>query len=217
MPPAPDLLKQYRLYIAMFLLNLAIVVGVIYLLRREPPRTVVVTQLPTRAGTTVTKKSPALITVSVSGAVNQPGVIQLGADARLADAIQKAGIKPEADLSKLNLTLVLHQGDQISIPARAPSSPPAPSANSLVSSTASPTSQNTPSQPTLSPQNAKINLNTASLAELDTLPGIGPALAQRIIDYRSENGGFKSVEEIKEVRGIGDILFDEIKDHVIIE
>lgn len=216
MPSVPDPLKSYRLYAAMFLLNLAIVIGVIYLLRREPPRAIVVVKSPARAGTATTKNTVGFITVNVSGAVNQPGPVQLGAEARLADALQSAGgVQPEADISKLNLTLALQDGDKINVPLRAPSRS---ASNSLVPAT--------PSSPLPTPRTAsgsspaadlKINLNTASLAELDTLPGIGPTLAQRIVDYRVQSGGFKSVAELKEVRGIGDTLFSELKDLVTVE
>jgi competence protein ComEA helix-hairpin-helix repeat region len=62
-----------------------------------------------------------------------------------------------------------------------------------------------------------INLNTATLEELDVLPGIGPAIAQRIIDYRNQNGAFKQIDDLKKVRGIGDALFSQIKDMVTVQ
>ncbi len=210
MPDIPDPLKPYRLYVAMFVINLAVVIGVIFLLRRDEPREIVVTQPPTRAATSVAKKTVTQISVSISGAVNQPGTLQLDSDARLADALQKAGVKPEADLSKLSLTLALHDGDKINVPSRATN---VPSANNLSASTATPVAQNSP-PPAFT---EKINLNTATLEQLDSLPGIGPAIAQRILDYRAEKGAFKSVEELKEVRGIGDVLFDDVKDRVTVE
>ncbi len=213
MPTLPDTLKSYRLYIAMFVLNLAVVIGIIALLYREPPRPVVVTAPPARAPTNISKANTR-IRVTVSGAVKEPGALELDGGARLADALQKAGLKPEADLSKLNLTLALKDGDKIHVPARATDAALTKDNASAPTNPAPPTS-NASNAATPSAQ-TKLNLNTATLEELDALPGIGPALAQRILDYRSEHGGFKSVEELKEVRGIGDTLFAELKDLVTI-
>ena len=67
-----------------------------------------------------------------------------------------------------------------------------------------------------SKEGAKVNINTASQAELDGLPGIGPALAQRIIDFRVENGNFNSIEDIQNVKGIGDSKFDDIRDKIVV-
>lgn len=214
MPTVPDALKPYRLYIAMFVLNLALVIGIIALLYREPPRPVVVTAPPTRAPTSVSKASTR-IRVTISGAVKEPGALELDGDARLADALQKAGVKPEADLSKLNLTLALKDGDKIVVPAHATDAAPTKNIAPATTNPAQPTS-NASGTATPSAQ-TKLNLNTATLEELDALPGIGPALAQRILDYRNEHGGFKSVEELKNVRGIGDTLFADLRELVTVE
>jgi competence protein ComEA len=197
---APDPLKSYRLYVAMFLLNLAVVIGVIYLLRRPEPREVLVTRQPMPPAPETAKITPSPIRVAISGAVMNPGTLQLPGTARLADALQMAGVMPAADLSALNLTSPLRDGDNIRVPERAPGPPPV---NNLGASGV--------------PAPAKININTASLAELDTLPGIGPALAQRILDYRSARGGFSTIQEIKDVNGIGDALFQDIKDKITVQ
>ncbi len=195
--PTPDPLKNYRVYIAMFLLNLAVVIGIIYLLRRENPRPLAVT-LPTRA-----IKATTQIQVSISGAVKQPGSYQLDGGARLSDVLQQAGgVNPNADLSQINFTRPLTNGEQIVIPTIAP----------IVKTAATPRA-NTP----VATQIVKLNLNTATLEELDALPGIGPTLAQRILDYRKQVGGFKSVAEIKAVRGIGDTLYEELKEMIFVE
>lgn len=194
----------------MFVLNLAVVVGVIYLLRREEPRSIIVTQAATRLATDVAKTAVTQITVNVSGAVNHAGTIELDGGARLADALQKAGVKPEADLSKLNLTLPLQDGAQIIVPGRTPG---APTGNTLTGSSLTPVAQN----PSDAPASAKINLNTATVEELDRLPGIGPVLAQRILDYRSEHGSFETIEQVKAVKGIGDALFDQIKETITVQ
>lgn len=210
MPSVPDSLKPYRLYFAMFILNLAIVIGVIYLLYREPARPLVVTIPPTRVAKSET---PARITVSVSGAVNHPGEVELPSGALLAEALQKAGVKAEADVSKLNLTRPLQDGDKINVPSKAPTVSAVNNPPTASSTSAAPTTALTPA---VLPAH-KLNLNTATLEELDALPGIGSALAQRILDYRAQKGGFKSIDELKEVRGIGDTLFNQIKGLVTVE
>lgn len=210
--PAPDL-KPYRLYLAMFLLNLAIVVGVIYLVRRDSPRPIAVTLPPTRTASSLAAPSAAPLSVRVIGAVKKPGTYTLAGSARLADAVQQAGgVRSDADLSNLDLTRALADGEELDIPARGA----APAVNSGISSNSS-----TPdAAPTAVPTRAvasKLNLNTATLAELDALPGIGPTLAQRILDYRTLRKGFQTIEQIKDVRGIGDKLFAEIKELITVQ
>lgn len=205
-PPAAR--QSYRPYILMFILNLAIVAGILYLMRRETPRPIVVTQSSPRAGSA---SSPQVtqITVVVIGAVKRPGTLNLDSAARLADALQKAGgVSAEADLSRFDLTRALKQGETINIPARL-SNPPV--ANNLVSDT-----PNAPNVPP-APADLKVNLNTATLEQLVSLPGIGPALAQRILDYRAANGAFERVEELKEVRGIGEAIFGALQNLVTVE
>lgn len=205
-PPAPR--SSYRPYLLMFILNLAIVAGILYLLRRETPRPVIVTQPSPRSAVTTDALPTSQITVIVGGAVNQPGTLTLGNNARLADALQGAGgVRSDADLSRFDLTRALKQGETINIPARPSNSPVA---NNLVS--------NTPDVPNLTPAHVSpVNLNTASLEQLVSLPGIGPALAQRILDHRAANGPFKSIESLKDVRGIGDAVLDGLKQLVTVE
>ncbi|RIK33565.1 MAG: hypothetical protein DCC52_02925 [Chloroflexi bacterium] len=208
----PEPLKAYRVYVLMFVLNLAVVAGVIYLLRREPARPVVVTMPPTRAARAET--SAARISVTVSGAVNEPGAVQLARGALLAEALQRAGVKPEADLSKLDLTRPLKDGDKIVVPTKTVSEPV--TQNVTASPTAARVSTVSVMPPAETPR-AKLNLNTATLAELDALPGVGETLAQRILDYRQQNGAFKTIEDLKNVKGIGDKLFDDLKELVTVQ
>lgn len=198
-----DLRPSYRPYIFMFLLNLAIVAGILYFLRREEPRQVVVTQAAPRASNSNEGAQVTQITVLVSGAVKQPGTLRLESTARLADALQKAGgVRTDADLSQFDLTRSLKQGETINVPARGAN----PSiVNNLVVGT--PTARSIDSASV----SQKINLNTATLAQLESLPGIGPALAQRILDYRAANGDFETIAELKEVKGIGDVIFQELE------
>lgn len=147
--------------------------------------------------------------VDVRGAVHKPGVYTLPAGSRVQDVLALAGdALTNADLRPLNLARKLNDGEQIYITLIGEATPVPPPASSSKSSTAR--------TPTRAPQ-GKININTATLDELDALPGIGPSIAQRIIDYRTQNGNFKKIEDLKDVRGIGDALFDQIKESVTVQ
>src|SRR5659263_415683 len=133
------------------------------------------------------------VVVHVVGQVLQPGLVHLPAGSRLADAIDAAGgAGPEADLAAINLARVLTDGEQVVVP-RPGEQPP-----SVGAAGADPA----------------IDLNTAATADLDTLPGIGPVLAQRIVDWRTEHGAFTAVDELAEVRGIGSALLEGLHDLV---
>jgi len=143
------------------------------------------------------------IVVHVSGAVSQPGVFELEQGSRVQDAIQAAGgILPDADAQALNLAAPLGDGVLVHVPLK---SEEQPSMMSPGISAPSPTG-NPGSTP-----GGLININTASQSELESLPGIGPVLAQRIIEYRQSHGAFSSTEAIIDVSGIGPGIFEKIK------
>jgi competence protein ComEA len=190
-----DQLRSHRLYILMFALNFAVLIGVIYLLRRPEARVIAITT----PGPHVTIPGPP-IKVQVSGAILEPGVYSLDAGSRVSDALDAAGgARADANLDDLNLALKLEDGDGILVPTRVPGieSPPWTPISSDSTKVATPKS--------------KININTATIEQLDTLPRIGPTLAQRIVDYRAQNGPFERIEDIKNVSGIGDVLFNDMK------
>ena len=144
------------------------------------------------------------LVVYVVGAVRSPGIVRLPADARVADALQMAGgATASAELAAVNLAARVADGQQIVVPRRGE----APVAAAPASSSAA-AAAGTPAAP--------ININTASLEELDALDGVGPSTAQKIIDYRTANGGFKTIDEIKEVPGIGDAKFAAMKDSITV-
>ena len=143
--------------------------------------------------------TPALINVYVSGAVNKPDVYVLPSGSLVKDAVAKAsGATAEADLDHVNLALKLSDQMQVYVPRKgeAVATPKASSGSATLS--------------------APININTANLEELDQLPGIGPSLARTIIDYRTQNGPFKTIEAINDVKGIGDALFAKIKGSITV-
>ena len=149
------------------------------------------------------------IVVHITGEVKKEGVVYLEEGSRVVDAIKKAGGEPkEADLSQVNLAYVLQDGQKIYIPNK----------NEKISAY---TSENMgenieQNNTTTKKEGAKVNINTAGVEELDQLPGIGPAIAQRIIDYRNEHGEFKKLEYVQELKGIGDAKYSEIKDSITV-
>ncbi|MFI5804625.1 helix-hairpin-helix domain-containing protein [Streptomyces sp. NPDC051561] len=138
----------------------------------------------------------AVVVVDVSGEVRRPGVHRLPAGSRVADALRMAGgVKRGKDVGGLNRARVLTDGEQVVVGGPAPAAP-------AVGGGAGPGG----ASPT-----APVSLNSATVEQLDTLPGVGPVLARHIVDYRTQHGGFRSVEELREVNGIGDRRFTDLQ------
>ncbi len=169
---------------------------------RSLPRPVVVTAReagPAPPGTPAASPSPPLL-VHVAGAVRHPGVYELEAGSRVIDAIRAAGGPArKARLDALNLAAPLADGTQILVPERG-----------RAQATPSPAGGTGGSGAGL------VNVNTATAAELEALPGIGPVLAQRIVDHRTEHGPFSSVDDLIEVSGIGEATLANIRDLVTV-
>ena len=159
------------------------------------------------AGTTPQAKAPAKeseIVVYVAGAVNRPGVVQLAEGARAKDAVDACGgFLPTADTNGVNLAQKLKDGMQVTVPEKSPQGTAVQGAAGGAQAGAA-----------KSLPEGMVNINTADEKELDKLPGIGPAMAKRIIEYRTENGAFQSPEEIKRVKGIGDAKYEKMKDKI---
>lgn len=151
--------------------------------------------------------SPDIVVVDVAGAVVSPSVVHLDAGARVDDAIRAAGgLAEDADVSAVNRAAVLSDGQKIYIPRTGEEAPEGGDA------AADSAGQNASAGSDAS----KININTATAEELQSLKGVGPATADKIIEYRSLYGAFGSIEDIKNVSGIGDKTFDGFKDDITV-
>lgn len=160
---------------------------------------------------TVEEVEEEMIIVHVSGEVKEPGIVKLKEGERIADAIEKAGgATDDADLSKLNLAYVLEDGVKVRIPKKNEGE----NAGEYVSEESGEEviqEGSVEAEESTQTTSKVVNINKANQEELMTLPGIGESTAQKIIDYRKENGNFQTIEDIKNVSGIGDSKFNQIK------
>ncbi|WP_433571323.1 helix-hairpin-helix domain-containing protein [Streptomyces sp. CA-251247] len=151
------------------------------------------------------------IIIDVSGKVRRPGVLQLPAGSRVADALHAAGgVKPGTDLTALNRARVLVDGEQVVVGLPVPPGVTGAGAGPAGGSIGGAGGAGGPGAQPAGP----VSLNSATAEQLDTLPGVGPVLAQHIIDYRTQHGGFRSVDELREVNGIGDRRFADLQNLV---
>jgi len=201
--PAEPFLERYR-WVILLLTGAVLLAALAYLLLQPAePVTIIInppapTATHTPTGTLPPTHTPAPLQIYVTGAVNQPAArLALPAGARVEDAILAAGgARDDADLGAVNLAGLLRDGDMVHVPSKnAPTENPTP----------------TPNAPRL------INLNTATQAELETLPRIGPALAAEIIAYREANGGFTSIADLDNVAGIGAATLEGLRPLVTVE
>lgn len=148
-----------------------------------------------------------VIQIYVTGAVDKPGVYRLPIDARVYEAIEMAQSLPTANLKNINLAQKLEDGQAIVVPAMGEESSSESPGGAVMSVNSSSNMGGS----------GKLNINTASVQELDEkLPGIGPTLAQRIVDYRKLHGNFTKIEDLNNVSGIGDQRFSELKDLIVV-
>lgn len=163
---------------------------------------------PAEASVADTASGPVI--VDVTGKVRRPGIVSLPSGSRVADAIDKAGgpLRTGIDLSSINLARVLVDGEQIVV-GLPPVTTAAPDPGTSSTETP-PATSSTPAPTTL------VNLNTATLEQLDTLPGVGPVTGQAILDWRTDNGQFTTVEELIEIDGIGEVTLAELRDLVTV-
>ncbi len=183
------------------LATLAVAAGVLltWWLLSERPRTSSPDAVSLSAGPSPSAASTsagAELVIDVAGKVKRPGIVTLPAGSRVHDAIAEAGgVRGKVDTSTLNMARILTDGEQILVglePVAAPPSSGGPAATG-----------------------ARISLGTATLEQLDTLPGIGPVTAQAILDHRAEHGPFKTVDDLLDVKGIGEATLADLRDRVM--
>lgn len=155
----------------------------------------------------------AELVVHVAGAVTAPGVQRLPAGSRVVDAVEAAGgAALDADPARVNLAAPLEDGQQVYVPRLGEvgggAGPSVGAGGGGAGDGADPAAP--------AGADAVVNLNTAGVDELDALPGVGPAIAQAIVDYRDENGPFGSVDQLVEVRGIGEAKLEDLRDRVAV-
>ena len=154
--------------------------------------------LPPAAGAGVTGLPSSRVVVDVVGAVRRPGLYRLAHGSRIADALTRAGgATARADLAQVNLAAPLADGEQVVVPRRGAGVPQEPA----------PVPQAGPAAP--------VQLSTATLEQLDSLPGVGPVTAQKILDYRQKHGAFQSVDELDAVPGIGPKRLEQLHELVV--
>jgi len=158
------------------------------------------------AATVAPSTTSGSVVVHVAGAVLRPGLVQLPAGARVADALSAAGgARPDADLDRLNLAALCVDGARVYVPALGqPAVPPVDGATANGGAAAS------------SPDAGPLDLNTATEAELDALPGIGPSTAAAIVAHRDAEGPYRSVDDLDEVRGIGPARLEQLRELVTV-
>lgn len=173
----------------------AIVVAAVGFWRTQRAPAPVSVAVATHGSRSSSTDKPAELVVAVSGKVHRPGLVRVPEGSRVADAVDKAGgMLPDTDFGSLNLARKLRDGELVVVgaPQGGPAGQPGETSTS----------------------GGLIDLNTASVAELDGLDGVGPVLAQRIVDYRTEHGGFRSVADLRQVDGIGETRFARLQDLV---
>lgn len=176
------------------ILTAAAVFTVWWLLSTRPQATTDAEPLALSTSAPATTSPPELV-IDVEGKVNRPGIVTLPKGSRVVDAIKAAGgVKGKADRSSLNMARKIDDGEQILVGV-APVAGAAP----------------VPGAP-----GAKVNLNNATMDQLDELPGVGPVTAKSILDWRTKNGSFTKVEDLLDVKGIGQATLDDLRDLVTV-
>ena len=172
--------------------------------------------IPEEVESEIEETSSQTIFVDIGGAVKEPMLAELPSGSRVEDAIIAAGgLTDKADISSINRAEFLEDGEKIYIPEKAEGTDDG-SAGIASGESVDSSSGNANAFPGSNNATSKININIADSTQLQEITGVGPATAQKIIDYRTSNGRFKSIEDIKNVSGIGDKTFEKMKDQITV-
>jgi competence protein ComEA len=199
-------LTRRRVLLGALLLALVLVLGARFVVRAGssagPTAPPIIGSAEAGAGAGAAPAATPKLVVYVVGAVRRPGVYRLAEGTRVEDAVIRAGgTTPKADLIGVNLAAPLADGQQVLVPARLPA------AVAAAEGAAVPAGGSVPAGP--------VQLSIATVEQLDTLPGIGPITAQKIVDYRAAHGAFRSVDDLDEVPGIGPSRVEQLRDLVV--
>ena len=187
-------IPRHQAIVIVLLLGAALLLGARWLDRSRTASTPVAAPVRVRASPATRPK----VVVDVAGAVRRPGLYRLPDGSRVADALRRAGgAKPKAFLQALNLAAPLVDGQQVLVPDRGAGMAAATAGTGVVGAT------------------GPVSLSVATLEQLDTLPGLGPVTAQKILDYRTAHGPFRSVEALDAVPGIGPTTIEELRELVV--
>ena len=209
-----------KIIIAVGVIIIAITVGIYFYKTTKDNSEIEITEDNLTTNTAVENSNETVeenntIVVHITGEINYPGVVVLKEGARVVDAIEAGGGETdEADLSSLNLAYMLSDGEKIYVPNKEETSQESQEREYITS--AKDNSEQSENGAKSTGTNFKININTAKQEELTQITGIGESTAKKIIEYRTQNGKFKSIEDIKNIPGIGDSKFNAMKEEITV-
>lgn len=204
-----DQLRERGQVWALLALAAGVILAGVWLYGQSTPAPVVIRAGSGERASPSEPKTETTIAVHVAGAVRRPGMVSLPSGARINDAVRLVGGPiAGADLDTINLASKLRDGQQIVVPRKGQA------ASGGAATGGSAAGGGAAGAGAASGGEAKVDLNTATVAQLDSLPGIGPVLAQRIFDHRRERGPFRKVLDLRQVEGIGPKKFDQLRSRV---
>ncbi len=207
-----NLTIKQKIIIGVAILAIVVGIGVYFLVINNQQKEYEVNEFLSSDETERSKESTIMI--HITGEVNNPGIIELQEESRIADAIEVAGgVTENADLNEVNLAFVLSDGQKIYIPNK--------NEKELDQEKAYITSESGNNvivkDKIEGGKKQKVNINEAKQEDFEQLPGIGPSIAKKIVEYREQNGKFTSIDELQEVKGIGKAKFENIKEYIMVK